>query len=1250
VEPGEVETVLRTMQGVREAAVIAREEEGDYSLAAYLVMAEPNASGKGTTVLREALQSMLPEYMVPQRFEALERLPLTPNGKLDRRALAALDMKANEGATYEAPRTATEQAVADIWTAVLKVDRVGIHDNFFDCGGHSLRVLVVLSRVRKVLGVELPLRVLFEAPTVAALAQRIEDAQREAVATQLPPLVPVGREQPLALSFAQQRLWFLNQFDGQSAFYNMPAAVRLTGSLDVAALQGTLAAIVQRHEVLRTRFEAVDGTPVQVIDAQAGVALPLEDLSGQPPEAREAAAQRLAQQEAQAPFDLARGPLLRARLLRLADEEHVVLLTLHHIVSDGWSMGVLVREVAALYAAFVRGEASPLAALPVQYADYAHWQRAWLQGEVLASQLAYWKAKLEGAPALLTLPTDRPRPAVQRYAGATLDFRVDAATTAGLHALARDGEATLFMVLASAFSVLLGRHAGQDDICVGTPIANRTRAEVEGLIGFFVNTLVLRTRLSGNPGFKELLAQVRETALGAYAHQDVPFEQLVEELKPPRDLGHAPLFQVMLVLQNAPAQALQLPGLTLQAMQEQEHSAKFDLTLTVEERAGELRARLAYSTDLFEASTMARLAARFQRLLAGIVAEPASPVGALPLLEEGEREQVLRQGQGPAVSWDAAPRTLPALFEAQVARAPQAPAVVFEGATLSYGELDAAANRLAHYLRAQGVGAEVRVGLCLERSLEMVVALLGVLKAGGAYVPLDPAYPRERLAYMLEDAAPAVLLTQQSVREVLPATEIPTLCLDTQADALAGLPATALPDAIDAIDPRHLAYVIYTSGSTGRPKGVGVSHAGIVNRLNWMQAEYELDASDRVLQKTPFSFDVSVWEFFWPLAQGATLVVARPGGHQDPLYLGGLIAAQAITTVHFVPPMLEVFLGVAGAAAQCASLRRVICSGQALSLELQKRFFAALPEVALHNLYGPTEASVDVTYWACDESTSLTVVPIGRPIANTQLYILNGSLEPVPLGVAGELYLAGVGLARGYLGRPDLTAGSFVANPFGEPGARMYRTGDLVRSLPDGSVEYLGRLDDQVKIRGFRIELGEIEAALAQCTGVREAVVVARDSGAGERALVAYVVPAAGEVPASVLREALQAVLPAYMVPQHFVQLERLPLTPNGKLDRRALPAPDLTGDQAEYVAPRTPTEQTVANIWAEVLKLERVGIHDNFFELGGHSLSVMQVTSKVRSTFQHNLPLRALFEAPTLIAFAERIDTEVQNSEEIEI
>ncbi|MEJ0096572.1 MAG: amino acid adenylation domain-containing protein [Methylocella sp.] len=1261
IELGEVEAVLAALPGVGEAIVAAREDEpGERRLVAYVTpraheaaearegteRGEDGGEGDGLEeagALRAALLRVLPDYMVPSHFVALDRLPLTPNGKIDRKALPAPGAQRGEGG-YAAPRTPAETAMAQIWAKVLKLDRVGIHDNFFEHGGDSLRALVVLSRMRKAFDVELPLRALFEAPTVAQLAQRVEQEQRERTGLQLPALAPVGRGEDMPLSFAQQRLWFLNQLEAGSAFYNMPAAVRLTGKLDVEALRRTLNEIVRRHEALRTRFASVDGAPTQIIAAALELALPLTDLSELPAAEAEGRAQQSAQDEARTPFDLEHGPLIRAQLIRLGDREHIALLTMHHIVSDDWSIGVLIKEIAALYAAYSQGRPSPLPELLIQYADYAHWQRQWLQGAALEGQLGYWKEQLADAPTLLALPTDRPRPAVQRYDGGTLRFAVSRQTTTGLNALARQAQATLFMTLAAAFNVLLSRYAGQDDICVGTSIANRPRPEVEGLIGFFVNTLVLRTRLAGNPSFKDLLMQVRSTALAAYAHQDVPFEQLVEELKPQRHLSHAPLFQVMLVLQNAPMEALRLPGLRLEGVEAGSETAKFDLTLMAAEREDELRATLTYNTSLFDAPTIERMAEHFTRLLDGIVEAPETRIAQLPMLSAAERHQVVAEWNATAVDYEGA-QTLHELFEAQVAEAPDAVAVAFEGRELTYGELNARSNQLAHYLRQCGVGPEVLVGLCVERSLEMVVGLLGVLKAGGAYVPLDPSYPPERLAYMLDDARPAVLLTQAAVLPRLPGVEIAVLCLDVQWPALAECSA-ANPARLSEAD--HLAYVIYTSGSTGRPKGVGVPHAGIVNRLNWMQEAYALHDSDRILQKTPFSFDVSVWELFWPLLNGSTLVMARPGGHQDADYLSRVIAQQAITTLHFVPPMLEAFLN-GRELPRCATLKRVICSGQALPLELQQRFFKALPHAELHNLYGPTEASVDVTFWACDAATALNAVPIGRPIANTQLYILDELLNPAPVGVAGELHIAGAGLARGYLQRPDLTAEKFIANPFGPPGARMYKSGDLARYLPDGAIEYLGRLDDQVKIRGFRIELGEVEAVLAALPGVGEAIVAAREDEPGERRLVAYVTPRAHEaaearegtergedggegdgLEAGALRAALLRVLPDYMVPSHFVALDRLPLTPNGKIDRKALPAPGAQRGEGGYAAPRTPAEAAMAQIWAEVLKLDRVGIHDNFFELGGHSMLAVKLIEQMRKEGFHT-DVRALFIAPTL-------------------
>ena len=1038
------------------------------------------------------------------------------------------------------------------------------------------------------------------------------------------------------LSFAQQRLWFIDQLEPGNPAYNNLDAFRLTDRLNVAALERTTSEIVKRHEALRTTFPTVDGQPVQIISQTLSVPLRVTDLSHLPAVGREAEAERLVREEAQRPFDLAQGPLLRTTLLRLGEEDHILLLAMHHIVSDGWSGGVLFQEITALYEAFSTGKPAPLPELPVQYADYAVWQRGWLQGEVLEKQLSYWRERLSGAPPVLELPTDHPRPAVQSFRGARQSVMLSKSLTEALRTLSQREGATLFMILLAAFQTLLRRYSNQEEIVVGSPIAGRTRPETEGLIGLFVNTLVLHTDLSGDPSFRELLGRVREVALGAYAHQDVPFEKLVEELQPKRSLSHTPLFQVMFILQNAPRLALNLSGLTLKSLEFDNGTAQFDVTLSVVEVAEGLQAKFEYNTDLFDAATITRMLKHFQVLLEGVVANPDQRLSELPLLTEAERHQLLIEWNDTAVEY---PRDicLHELFEAQVTRTPEAVAVVFEEEQLTYRELNRRANQLARYLRKLGVGPEVLVGIMMERSIEMVVGLLGILKAGGAYVPLDPAYPQERLSFMLEDARVPVLLTQARLAESLPQSEAEVVSVDALREVIA---QEGVENPAGGATAENLAYVIYTSGSTGRPKGAMNSHRGICNRLLWMQDAYQLTGADRVLQKTPFSFDVSVWEFFWPLLTGARLVVAQPGGHQDSDYLVKLITEQKITTLHFVPSMLQVFLEGWGLET-CDSLKQVMCSGEALPFELQERFFARL-NAELHNLYGPTEAAVDVTFWACERESNRRTVPIGRPIANTQIYLLDRRLQPVPVGVPGELYIGGVGVARGYLNRPELTAERFIPDPFSaEDGARLYKTGDLARYLPDGNIEYLGRIDHQVKLRGFRIELGEIEAVLQQYAGVRDVVVLLREDGPGDKRLVAYVAVRGEAAPGPAeLRRFLSERLPEYMVPQAFVLLDELPLTPNGKVDRRALPEPDGARPEpgAGYVAPRGAEEEEVARVWAEVLKVERVGADDNFFELGGHSLLVMQVVSRLRRSLGVELPLRSLFEAPTVVGLAEAI------------
>ncbi len=1031
------------------------------------------------------------------------------------------------------------------------------------------------------------------------------------------------------LSFAQQRFWFWDQTEPGGIAYNESLAFRLRGFLHIEALKKALDSIVTRHEVLRTTFAETDGVPVQVISKDRGPEFVVTDLRVVPAPERDGKLQVLLKQEARRPFNLSSDLMLRASVLKLKREENILLLVMHHIATDGWSAGVLWQELSTLYEVFCNGRTSLLAELPIQYSDFAVWQRNYLQGEVLANQLAYWKEQLRGAPQSLDLPTDRPRPKIQSYRGAIQTFCFPEGLSHQLKALSREKNVTLFMTLLAAFQILLYRYTGQEDIIVGSPIAGRTR-DTKGLIGCFINTVLLRGDLSGDPTFAEFLARIRDMAVRAYQHQDVPFEKIVEELHPQRDRSRNPLFQVMLVFQNLPTDGMKLTGLDVEQFDLHNGTAKFDLKLDVFEDRNGLRAILEYSTDLFEDVTISRMIGHFQTLLQGIVANPNLRLSELPLLTRAEQSRLL-------VEWNDSKKDYPTvkgiheLFEAQVERTPDAVAVVFEDRGLTYRELNQRANQLAHYLGNLGVGPDVLVGICAERSLEMVIGLLGILKAGAAYVPLDPGYPKERLAFMLQDAQVPVLLTQAHLVEGLPDHGAQVLCLDSDWEIFTG---EIIENPARGVNPENLAYVIYTSGSTGLPKGAMNTHKGICNRLLWMQEEYRLTEADRVLQKTPFSFDVSVWEFFWPLLAGARLVVARPGGHQDSVYLAKLIAEDKITTIHFVPSMLQVFIEEPGVEENCVSLKRVICSGEALPSALQGRFFNRL-DVELHNLYGPTEAAVDVTFWACERESNRSTIPIGRPIANTQIYILDSHLQLVPIGVPGELCIGGLGVGRGYLNRPELTAEKFIKDPFSDqPGARLYRTGDLAKYLPDGNIEYLGRMDNQVKIRGFRIELGEIETVLSQHPGVRETVVVAQEDMPGEKRLVAYIVPPQKSAPTtSELRDALQRKLPDYMVPSAFVFLDSMPKLPNGKIDRRSLPAPveDKGDNRSGYVPPNETLDFQLVEIWEEFLGIHSIGIRDNFFDLGGHSLLALQMIHRVEKICGEKIALSTLLAGPTI-------------------
>jgi amino acid adenylation domain-containing protein len=1135
---------------------------------------------------------------------------------------------------YAAAQSPTEQTLCAIWENLLGFEPIGTADNFFLLGGSSLIAVQLASRIRSALRVELPLRTLFDTPTIAAQAGEIDrrlGAAAPAAQGAITPRVP-GSVAPA--SHSQQRLWFLDQLDSTaSVAYHVPAAMRLKGTLDKAALKATLARIVARHESLRTTFAGVDGNPVQVIAAaDAGFALGERDLSHLPDDEREAALSDIGADEVVQPFDLAAGPLIRGQLLRLADDEHVLLMTQHHIISDGWSIGLLVREISALYTAFSQGRPDPLPPLAIQYADYALWQRDRLQGDALQAQGAFWKAQLTGAPALLELPADRARPARQSYAGASVPLVLDAALTAGLKALGRKHGTTLFMTLLAGWAALLARLSGQDDVVVGTPVANRQRTEVEGLIGFFVNTLALRVKLEGDPTVAQLLAQVKAHTLDAYEHQDLPFEQVVEVVQPERSMSHSPLFQVMLTIHNTPSHSeLDLPGLTLSPLEQVQDTAQCDLTLSLTDTGAQCIGSLRYASDLFDAATIVRLAGHFDTLLRAMVADDARPVAELALMGTEQRHRMLVELNDNARDF---PHNglIHQLFEAQAAARPQAIALVHGEQTISYARLNQRANQLAHRLLGLGVKPDDRVAICADRGVDMVVALLGILKAGGAYVPLDPAYPADRLAFMLADSAPVALLTQSALDGRLAAAGLPTIVLDDAGD---GAPAEANPDpAALGLAPHHLAYLIYTSGSTGTPKGVMNRHDGLCNLACAQSAAFEVGAASRVLQFASFSFDASISEIVMALASGASLVLAAADAMLPGEPLLDTLRGHGITHVTLPSAALAVCGDPAG-----LPRMTLIVAGDVCPPDLARNWSA---HHALFNAYGPTEATVCSTIYRCDgDGDGAAAVSIGRPMANTQIYILDARLQLAPVGVTGEIHIGGVGVARGYLNRPELTAERFIADPFsGQPEARLYKTGDLARWLPDGNIDFIGRNDFQVKVRGFRIELGEIASRLAACEGVRESLVVARADGGGDKRLVAYLTARDGAAPAAAaLRAQLAQHLADYMIPAAFVVLDAFPLTPNGKIDRQALPAPDRAAVVSRaYAAPEGVVEEAIGAIWQELLKLERVGRQDHFFELGGTSLLATQFVARLRDAIGVNLPLMTLFQAPVLAALAEAV------------
>lgn len=1234
VELGEIEVQLQQIKGIQEAAVISLpDNSGNLRLVAYYTAIED--FDLSTSALRQKLGEKLPEYMLPAAFVRLEEIPLTTNGKVDRKALPEPGEERQDlESHYVAPQTPQQKAIAGIWQEVLGVEKVGILDNFFEIGGHSLMATQVISRLREVFQAEVPLRILFEAPTIAGLSRFLK--QNVGLA-EMPELVPVSRELPLKLSFAQQRLWFLDQLEPDSPFYNIPSAFRLQGKLDLGAFEKTLEYLIVRHESLRTVFRTEGGEPFQVILENPDFELNQIDLGEIDAAYREQQAMKLIEQDARQPFNLSDGPLFRVSLLQMAADDFIVVFTMHHIISDGWSIGVLVREVAEVYDAFSQNQAPQLPALPIQYADFAAWQRNWLQGAVLEAQLNYWKNQLADAPPLLEMPTDFPRPAVQSFNGATESRQISPEIVLALDRIGQENGATQFMTLLAAFQTLLYRYSGQADICVGTPIANRNRAETEGLIGFFVNTLVMRTHLVGDATFAELLASVRETALGAYAHQDVPFEMLVESLKPERNLSHTPLFQVMLVLQNLPMQGMELNQVRLSTLEAKNNTANFDLTLGLVSGTDGMDATLEYNTDLFRAETIRGMLERFSTLLTEIAQSPEKKISEYSLLSSEEVEKVTRTWNQTTIDYPD-DKLASELFEAQVAATPRSIALVFESQKLTYSELNARANQLAHFLQKQGVGSESIVGVCVEKSIEMVVGLLGVLKAGGAYLPMDPNYPKERLDYMIQDSGTRVILTQDHLLGVLPKNDAKTICLDSQWDLIRNESGENLEI---HMDPMNLAYVIYTSGSTGRPKGVMLRHQGLCNLTQAQIKDFRVTPESRVLQFASFSFDASVSEVFMALHCGATLYLARPESMLPGPDLLRLLEDEEITTVTLPPSVLAVLPDH-----KLSGVRTIVSAGERCSWEIAKRWSRGRRFL---NAYGPTENTVCASSYHVEVEEKGATAPIGIPMENVRLYILDEFMNLVPPGVPGELHIGGVGLARGYLNRPDLTATKFIPNPFNDqPGERLYRTGDLVRHLPDGNIEFLGRIDHQIKIRGFRIELEEIEKVLEQHPKIQDVLVLVREHAAGDARLLAYLIPKADENPeVPEIQEHLREKLPEYMIPSALILLESFPLTPNGKIDRNALPAPDYGGSssRAAYVAPRDSVELKLTQLWEQILGVGKIGVKDNFFELGGHSLLAVRLMAKIEQEFDKSIQLVTLFQEPTIEHLARNLRDEKSRS-----
>ncbi|HVN54986.1 MAG TPA: amino acid adenylation domain-containing protein [Anaerolineaceae bacterium] len=1235
IELGEIENILVRLPGLRNAAVIVREDNpGEQRLVAYLVSTDADHPVP-ITELRSFLAQNLPDYMHPAAFIYLDQLPLTPNGKVNRKALPVPDQAsyADSKTPFQAPRSPTEEILSEIWERLLGISPVGSTMNFFEMGGHSLLATQLASRIREAFDVEIPLKIIFENPVLSGLAAQVDRRRGSSAIKTFPPIQPVPRGvNPLPLSYSQQRLWFLDQLEPGNSFYNLPTAVRLKGWLDRQSLQKSFDEIIRRHEALRTNFQRMDGKPVQVISPPFYVEIPLMDLRDLAPEAREDAALQHAQAVAQQPFSLTAGPLIRVVLYQLEEDEFILLFVLHHIISDGWSMDILLKELTILYESFHNGLPSPLQDLTLQYADYAAWQQDWLKDRVIEDQMAYWKGQLADLSPILELPTDRPRPSIQSYRGAIQELSLPKELVSQMKAVCQKEGVTVYMLLLAVYQVLMARYTGQDDIAIGTALANRTHAEIEPLVGFFVNTLVLRGKISSETTFRAYLRQVRDTCLGAYANQDLPFEMLVDALQPERSLSHSPLFQVAFNMQSVPVDRYSLPDLEMEPLIIHNNGTSFDLFLNIGETESGLVAVMEYNLDIFHETTIQRLLRHFESLLTAALTNPNQPVHHLPLLTAEERSQML-------VEWNATSRPFRddlcahQVFEDQVRRHPEEPALILGDQQMSYRQVDEKADHLAAYLRDLGVGPETLVGIFTERSFDSVCALLGVLKAGGAFLPLDPTYPRGRLAFMLEDSRSSILLTQAHLAELIPSTTARVVSLEEVWNAQS-LHLAQAPEA--AAGPDSLAYVIFTSGSTGKPKGAMLHHRGLCNLIEFQQRIFDVCPGQRILQFSSSSFDASVWETFMALGNGATLVLSKQEILASPQDIYRLLQSQRVTHATLPPSVLQVL-----PSESLPDLRVLVAAGEACPVELVARW---APERNFFNAYGPTETTVCASIERCNDGDSRPP-SIGHPISNTQLYILDPYLEPVPIGVPGELYIGGVCVGRGYLNRPDLTAEKFVRDPFrSDPEARLYRTGDRARYRADGKIEFLERMDTQVKIRGFRIELGEIEAILTQHPGISQALVTAFAVDGGEKRLVAYLIPSdPAQKPATAdLRAGIRAQLPEYMLPGHFIFLDAFPLTPSGKIDRKRLPSPSAAAKlepKARGVEPATPTEKALLEMTEELLQTKGASIDESFFDLGGHSLLATQLITRIQEKFQVELSLRTLFEHSTLRELADCID-----------